>query len=134
MKALAFIGLFGVLLFISSCKEDVPPTLVVNVEDSTGVALYKARIFTHPCFDGVSCDTSRIDQRFVNSALTNGSGQATFKFPYSAIIDVAAQWTDCDTPDVYCLYVGKTVARFETKRLKKGEDNQYSVTVTLYPE
>ena len=134
MKALTFFSLVFVLLFASSCKEDVPPTLIITVEDSLGGNLPNARIFTHPCFDGVSCDTARIDKRFINSAITNSSGQATFQFPYTAIIDVAAQWTNCDTPDVYCLFVGKTVARFETKKLKKDEENVFNVKVTVYPE
>jgi hypothetical protein len=58
----------------------------------------------------------------------------TFTYPYSAIIDVRAQWTDCDTPTVWCLSSGQTVARFETKKLKKDEKNEYNVLVTVYPE
>ncbi|MEQ9062949.1 MAG: hypothetical protein RIE58_02155 [Vicingaceae bacterium] len=134
MKALSIIGLVLAVLYLGSCKTDVPPTLVITVEDSLGGNLVNARVFTHPCQDGVSCDTSRIEKSFIKSGTTNSSGTITFEYPYSAIIDVSAQWTNCDTPTVYCLSSGKTVARFETKKLKKGEDNIFNVVVTVYPE
>lgn len=133
MKALGIIG-FGLFLIIfASCKDVVQPTLIISVEDSSGVPLSNARIYTHPCLDGVSCEADRVNINFIKSGLTDAAGQISFTYPYSAIIDVAAQWTDCDTPTTWCLSVGQTVARFETKKLKKDETNDYNVKVVLFP-
>ena len=136
MKArvfLLFVGLIG--LYAVSCKKDIKPIVHIFVEDTTGTRLENARVYTHPCFDGVSCDTSRINLNFIKSDLTDGSGQITFEFPYSAILDVFANYVgpDCDTAGEgpYCIYEGRTVARFETKRAKGNEENEYNVKVIV---
>lgn len=113
---------------MSSCKKDIRPTVIFTVEDTTGARLVNARLFTHPCFDG-GCDTTRLNESFVKEGLTNKSGQVTYEYPYSAIIDVVANYTNCDTPTVWCMYAGRTVARFETVRTSKDEDNTYNVKV-----
>jgi hypothetical protein len=133
MKALGIIGFSVFLIAFASCKKVVQPTLIITVVDSVGAPLENARVFTHPCLDGVSCsDPDRVNINFAKSGLTNTVGQITFEYPYSAIIDVAAQWTGCDTPTTYCMSAGQTVARFETKKLKKGETNEYNVEVIVY--
>lgn len=117
-----------------ACKKDINPVVTFTVVDTTGTALEKARVYTHPCLDGVNCDTARVNVNFIKEGLTDASGQITWEFPYSAIIDVFAQYTPCDTPDVYCLYSGQTVARFESKRSSKNEENEYSVRVVVREE
>ena len=135
MKArgfLLFVGLIGLIAF--SCKKDISPTVIFTVEDSTGRRLPNARIYTHPCFDGVSCDTTRLNVNFIKDGYTDANGQLEFTYPYSAIIDVIGNWTDCDTSATsmdWCMYVGKTVARFETKRAPVGEENVYNVKIVV---
>jgi len=133
MKALGIFGFALILIVFASCKEVVTPTLIITIEDSTGTALPNARVYTHPCLDGVSCDADKVNINFVKQGITNAAGQIEFEYPYSAIIDVAAQWTDCDTPTTWCMSIGQTVARFETKKLKKDETNIYNVKVVVFP-
>lgn len=134
MKVRGFIVLLGAIALITfACKKDINPTVTFTVQDTTGTPLEMARIFTHPCFDA-GCDTSRINGAFVQEGLTNASGQVTFEYPYSGIIDVIGNWTDCDTPDVWCIYVGRTVARFESKRERGNAENEYNVKVVLRKE
>ena len=133
MKALGIIGFSMFLIVFASCKKVIKPTLIITVVDSVGMPLTNARVFTHPCLDGVSCsEPERVNTNFAKSGLTNAAGQISFEYPYSAIIDVAAQWTVCDTPTTWCLSVGQTVARFETKKLKKDEVNEYNVEVAVF--
>ena len=132
MKALSIIGFSLFLVAFASCKKVVKPTLIITVVDTLGVPVHNARVFTHPCLDGVSCESERVNINFAKSGLTNTAGQISWEYPYSAIIDVAAQWTACDTPTTWCLSVGQTVARFESKKLKKDEINEYNVEVTIF--
>jgi hypothetical protein len=132
MKALAIIGFSLFIITFAACKKVIKPTLIITVVDSSGVRLENARVFTHPCLDGVSCEFEKVNINFAKSGLTNAAGQVSWEYPYSAIIDVAAQWTACDTPTTYCLSAGQTVARFETKKLKKDETNEYNVEVVVY--
>lgn len=133
MKTLGIIGFSMFLIVFASCKKVIKPTLIITVVDSVGVPLENARVFTHPCLDGVSCsEPDRVNVNFAKSGLTNAAGQISWEYPYSAIIDVAAQWTACDTPTTYCLAAGQTVARFESKKLKKDETNEYNVEVVVY--
>lgn len=127
---IVFVGLIGLIAF--SCKKEISPVVTYTVVDTLGSPLENARLFTHPCFDGVSCDTTRLNENFIKTGLTNSAGQITYTYPYSAIIDVAASWTDCDTAaGIFCLYSGRTVARFETKKAKDGEENNYNVRVVV---
>lgn len=135
MKARIFLGLSVLLaLIVFSCKKDINPVVIFTVEDTTGKRLENARIYTHPCFDGVSCDTTRLNENFVKTGLTNKNGQLTYEYPYSAIIDVVGDYTDCDTPTVWCIYSGRTVARFETKRTSGDESNEYNVKLILHKQ
>ena len=136
MKARIIIGVVALIGLIAiSCKKDINPVVIYTVEDSTGARLENARIFTHPCFDGVSCDTTRLNGDFIKQGLTNSNGQLTYEYPFSAIIDVIGNYTNCDTAKgIWCMYSGRTVARFETKRTSKNVDNEYNVKIVLYLE
>lgn len=132
MKTKGIIVMIGIIGLITlACKKDINPVVIITVEDTTGEKLENARIFTHPCFDA-GCDTTRINEAFIKEVLTNGSGQVTIEYPYSAIIDVIGNYTNCDTANnEWCMYEGRTVARFESKRAKGGESNEYNVKLVL---
>ena len=132
MKASGFLWILVLLIATLSCsKDDVRPTVYITVVDSLDRRLPNARVLTHPCLDGVSCDTTRLNTDFIYQDYTDANGQLVLTFPYSAIIDVSAQWTNCDTPDNWCMYVGQTVARFETKRQDPDDPNDYDVKVVV---
>jgi len=136
-------GIFVLVLLaaiVFSCKETLRPTLIITVQDSTGTVLENATIRTHPCFEpNGSCRPEDVNINFVKEAPSNSAGQAIFTYPYSAIIEVDAIWSGapCDTLDtaaVWCLFHGRTVAQFETKKVDKGDVNEYSVRVVVIPE
>jgi len=133
MKARGFLVLVGsIALFAFSCKKDIKPLVVYTVVDTTGAVLEMAHVYTHPCFDGVSCDTSRINENFIKDGLTNSAGQISYEYPYSAIIDVYAEYFPCDTASgLWCPFTGRTVARFETKRTSGDEENIFHVRVVV---
>jgi hypothetical protein len=132
MKVRGIIVFVMIGLLAISCKKDIKPTVTFTVQDTVGNGLDMARIFTHPCFDGVSCDTTRVNTAFIRTGVTNSRGEVSFEYPYSAIIDVQANWTDCDTASgEWCIYTGRTVARFESKRTTGNEENNYNVKVVV---
>jgi hypothetical protein len=132
MKAKGVILLSLVVWLASySCQKEVKPVVTFTVVDTAGTALDSARLFTHPCFDGVSCDTSRINPAFIKDGVTNGAGQITFEYPYSAIIEVFANYAANAADSTSGFYEGQTVARFDSKRTRTNESNEYSVRVVL---
>lgn len=136
MKARLVYGMLGILaVVVMACKKDISPTLTVTVVDTLGTKLANARVFSHPCIDQVSCDTSKININFIKEDLTDGNGQVVWEYPYSAIIDVFGQYSPCDTAaGEYCLMSGKTVARFESKRSRTNEENNFNVRLVLREE
>ena len=138
VKGIFVLVLLAVVVF--SCKETVDPTLIITARDSTGAALEFVTIRTHPCFEPNGfCEPEEVNINFVKKGVTDGAGQVSFKYPYSAIIEVEGRLSGmppCDTTDtniVWCLFYGKTVAQFETKKIDKGDANEYHAVVVLTP-
>lgn len=118
----------GLIAVLFACKVEVEPTVYITVVDSANAPVNGAWVNTHPCLNTEDCDTARVNPAFVQTDSTNALGQVVFKYPYSAIIDVkAGKYDETIERDL----VGQTVARFETKRLEKGNENLYNVIVTL---
>ena len=145
MKARGIIGIVGLIAILAvACKKDIRPTVRYTVIDTTGAIVEGARVYTHPCFDGVTCDTSRVNVNFIKTGLTNSSGQVQWEYPYSAIIEVFAEYYPCDpnwpppdgepgdtTGEFFCPFTGRTIARFESKRTSGNEENVFDVRVVV---
>ena len=138
VKGIFMLLLLAVIVF--SCKETLEPTLIITVQDTTGAVIENATVRTHPCFEpNGSCQPADVNINFVKQAQTNGAGQVSFKFPYSAIIEVDGQWSGgpCDTVNPvgpWCIFHGRTVAQFESQKVDKGDVNEYNVVVIITPE
>jgi hypothetical protein len=134
MKVGRILLVVGLMAFaMHSCKKDIDPVVTFTVVDTSGTSIEEAYVITHPCLDGVSCDTSRVNPAFVTDGFTNSAGQITYTFPYSAIIDVFAikVLVDDTVNGIYEALQGQTVARFERVRDKDGTDNTYNVKVVV---
>ncbi len=136
-KYLYSFGLFLMLaVFISSCKKERNPRLIVDVRESNGTVAPGAEV--HAWYgDNTGQPGSVLNDELMNQkSTTDGSGQAIFNFKFSAVLDVDVVYYK-QTPDsldpsiVYTdTLFGHEVVKIETVR-QKSEENDYNVEVIV---
>jgi len=135
MKNLVNLFLIVIIGFsATSCKEDVGPTLIVNVVDTKGAPQENRTVLSHPCyFDSSTCINARLNETYLKQTQTNSRGQVTFEYPESCVLNIVVidVTKDNTTGDTMHSRLGSNVVALETKELKKGEKNEYETTVVL---
>ena len=134
MKIKNVFYLTSVLVFglgIVACKKDIPPTLIVQVVDSEGKALKNATVHAHPGdADQSVVNVDEMDQ----TETTGASGEATFEFKYSAVLDIDVwylhSYTDSLLNPVTDTLTGKKVVKVEVKR-QRGKTNETTEVVEV---
>ena len=121
---LSVVGVFTiVMLFSTSCKKEVPPTLRVHVVDTNGVALPNAHVYCSYGPDSTSVITNEVAYNFEGN--TGSSNIVEFNFPNSAILDVevVVPKESFIPPNTYVMDTlrGKKVVKIELKFQRSGE-------------
>lgn len=131
---------FGLILtlvvFVTSCKKERSPRLIVDVKEQDGTPAAGAEV--HAWYgDETGRPGSVLNDALMNqTTTTDGAGQAIFKFKFSAVLDVDVVYYK-QTPDsinptiIYTdTLFGHEVVKIETVR-QRDKENDYNVEVIV---
>lgn len=123
---LKFSPLVLILLALFACKKDIAPRLIVTVTGSDGSAVSGAVVHVYPVPND-TCQTCIVNPDMDQTSTTDGGGQASFDFKYSAVLDIDA--FDISGSDT--TRRGHSVVKIETVRQKSSEANDYQASVEI---
>lgn len=134
-----YITLFVIITVgFASCKKERAPRLIIHVMEKDGRPAIGARVHAWPGNDPQSGNGSGIvnEEGMDQTLLTDGAGDATFEFPFSAVLDVDVQYfkqvADTSTPPVIVTdtLTGHRVVKIESVR-QRDEKNDFNETVEV---
>jgi hypothetical protein len=128
-----YIALF-LLVTISfvACKKERAPRLIVHVQEKNGFPAIGAEVHAWPGNDPQAGGSGIVNEEQMDQTLlTDIAGNATFIFPFSAVLDVDVKYfkqvSDTLPPDTL---TGSRVVKIELVR-QRGEKNDFNETVEV---
>jgi hypothetical protein len=126
--------LFSLMLFVACSKEDREPSLVIHVQETDGTAAPGAMVHVWPGPDAGN-PGSIINEAYMDQeGTTDASGNVTFTFPFSAVLDVDViyykEYLDTLLAPVTDTLIGHRVVKIETVR-QRSEENIFNETVEV---
>ncbi|NUM51992.1 MAG: hypothetical protein HUU48_12855 [Flavobacteriales bacterium] len=122
---LLMMGAFFLAGITYSCKKEVSPRLIITVKDTSGKALKGAKVHA---YKGATANNGTPNKEMDQKGTTDGNGEVTFDFKYSAVLDVDviynfSRFDSTSMLTVQDSLIGKRVVKIESKR-QRG-DNVY---------
>ena len=121
-----------------SCAKERTPTLNITVIDNQGVSAPGAIVHAWPSDDANSTGNTVNEAEMDKTGTTDGSGQISFDFKFSAVLDVDVVYYKStlvvDTFGVITTQIdslsGHKVVKIESLR-QRSKDNDYNETINL---
>lgn len=132
---LFLLGFIAILGFIS-CSKERPPSLIINVQEEDGTPAGGAIVHAWPGDDPQAGTGSGIanDSEYDQTLEADASGEVTFEFPNSAVLDVDVVYfkttVDSSLNETIDTLRGSRIVKIEAVR-QRSKENTYRETVEV---